>query len=82
MFVKIRNIREWVRKICGVSIKIAKIVKIAANIVACTFDEGATAYLLVMHSFNIDINRDVYWENQDQDSAEIRMREGRISKKY
>lgn len=55
MFVKIRNIREWVRKVCGVSI-----VKIAANIVACTFDEGATAYLLVMHSFNIDINRDMY----------------------
>nr|KAF7438902.1 hypothetical protein H0235_001293 [Vespula pensylvanica] len=54
----------------------ASIVKIAANIAACILNEGATAYLLLMHSLNIDIGRNCvpYFEYQDReriDSDEI-----------
>lgn len=62
-------------------VRSVSIVEIAANIAACTFNEGATAYLLLMHSFDIDIDRNAYCEYQDQDSNEIQKREKNISRK-
>lgn len=65
--------------------------KIPANIIAaCIFNECVTAHLLLMHSLNIDINRNCvpYFEYQDReriDSDEIRAGHDarrRISRKY
>lgn len=46
----------------------ASIVKIAANIATCTFNEGATAYLLIMQALNINVGQKcaTYCENQDR----------------
>lgn len=64
--------------------------QIAANIAACTFNEGAAAYLLMMHALEIDVDNNcaAYCENQDRariDVAEVRAqeatREGRIARR-
>lgn len=68
----------------------AHIVQIASNIAACTFNEGAVAYLLIMHALQINIGRNcaIYCEYQDRrriDSAEVQAqeatREGRIARR-
>lgn len=65
--------------------------KIATNIIAaCIFNECVTAYLLLMHSLNIDIDRNCvpYFEYQEReriDSDEIhagRDARRRISRRY
>ncbi|EFN80407.1 hypothetical protein EAI_14757 [Harpegnathos saltator] len=65
----------------------AHIVQIVLNIAACTFNEGAVAYLLVIHALkiNIDHNCAGYYEYQDAHVAEVRARkatrEGRIARR-
>ncbi|EZA49028.1 hypothetical protein X777_12836, partial [Ooceraea biroi] len=68
----------------------AHIVQIAANIAACTFNEGAVAYLLIMNVLDIDVGRNcvAYCEHRDRtriDMAEVRAqeatREGRIARR-
>ncbi|XP_071652404.1 uncharacterized protein [Temnothorax longispinosus] len=68
----------------------ASIVQIAANIAACTFNEGASTYLLMMQALNIDVGRNcaTYCKNQDRERinlSDIRVqeatREGRIARR-
>lgn len=68
----------------------ALIVKIAANTAACTFNEGATTYLLMIQALDIDVGRNcaAYCENDDRariKSADIgaqeATREGRIARR-